>query len=55
MAPLVEVRAYFLLIRPVRLVLGLLGLAAARALQSHGVRPFALPGQGRELFVRAAG
>jgi hypothetical protein len=34
--PLVELRAYFLLIQPVRLVLGLLGLAAARAL---GVSP----------------
>ncbi|HKB19758.1 MAG TPA: hypothetical protein VKC65_02010 [Gaiellaceae bacterium] len=38
MAPLVELRAYFLLILPVRLVLGLLGLAAARAL---GVTPSA--------------
>jgi hypothetical protein len=34
--PLVELRAYFLLIQPVRLVLGLLGVAAARAL---GVSP----------------
>lgn len=32
MAPLVELRAYFLLILPVRLVFGLLGLAGARAL-----------------------
>ena len=50
MAPLVELRAYFLLILPVRLVLGLLGLAAARAL---GVSPSAsiwLFGLGAVLF-----
>jgi hypothetical protein len=34
--PLVELRAYFLLVQPVRLVLGLLALSAARAL---GVAP----------------
>jgi hypothetical protein len=48
--PLVELRAYFLLIQPVRLVLGLLGLAAARAL---GVAPQAsiwLFGLGAVLF-----
>ena len=50
MVPLVELRAYFLLIQPVRLVLGLLGLAAARAL---GVSPSAsiwLFGLGAVLF-----
>lgn len=50
MEPLVELRAYFLLILPVRLVLGLLGLAAARAL---GVSPSAsiwLFGLGAGLF-----
>ena len=36
--PLVELRAYFVPIQPVRLVLGLLGLAAARAV---GVTPTA--------------
>jgi len=48
--PLVELRAYFLLIQPVRLLLGLLGLAAARAL---GVSPGAsiwLFGLGAVLF-----
>jgi hypothetical protein len=48
--PLVELRAYFLLIQPVRLVLGLLGLGAARAL---GVAPQAsiwLFGLGAVLF-----
>jgi hypothetical protein len=51
LAPLVELRAYFLLILPVRLVLGLLGLAAARAL---GVPPTAsiwLFGLGAALFA----
>ena len=50
MEPLVELRAYFLPILPVRLVLGLLGLAAARAL---GVSPSAsiwLFGLGAALF-----
>jgi len=49
--PLVELRAYFLLIQPVRLVLGLVGLAAARAL---GVSPTAsiwLFGLGAVLFA----
>lgn len=31
------------------------GLELVQWEQSHGVRLFALPGQGRELFVRAAG
>jgi hypothetical protein len=50
-APLVELRAYFLLIQPVRLVLALLGLVAARAL---GVSPQAsmwLFGLGGVLFA----
>jgi hypothetical protein len=49
-SPLVELRAYFLLILPVRLALGLLGLAGARAL---GVTPSAsiwLFGLGAVLF-----
>ena len=50
MAPLVELRAYFLLIQPMRPVLGLVGLGAARAL---GVSPSAsiwLFGLGAVLF-----
>ena len=53
MARLVDVRAYFLLILPVRLALGLAGLAAARAL---GVSPAAsawLFGLGVGLFALA--
>ena len=48
--PLVELRAYFLLIQPVRLVLGLLGLAAARALGVSAHASIWLFGLGAVLF-----
>ncbi len=50
MVPLVELRAYFLLIQPVRLVLGLLGLAAARALGVSAQASIWLFGLGAVLF-----
>jgi hypothetical protein len=49
-APLVELRAYFLLILPVRLVLGLLGLTAARALGVAANASIWLFGLGAVLF-----
>ena len=55
MAPLVELRAFFLPIQPVRIVIGrwaIFGFELVQWEESRGVRLFALPGQGRELFVR---
>jgi len=48
--PLVELRAYFLLIQPVRLVLALLGLAAARAFGVSPSQSIWLFGLGAVLF-----
>jgi len=50
-APLVELRTYFLLIQPVRLVLGLLGLGAARALGVSPASSIWLFGLGAVLFA----
>ncbi|HEY3051215.1 MAG TPA: hypothetical protein VGJ40_05760 [Gaiellaceae bacterium] len=53
MAPLVDVRAYFLLILPVRLALGLAGLAGARALGVSAAASVWLFGLGAGLFALA--
>jgi hypothetical protein len=51
--PLVDVRAYFLLILPVRLALGLAGLAAARAFGVSQTASVWLFGLGAGLFALA--